>query len=199
MVVNTDPKPGRWILPLVILGMVAFTYFFVRELPEATTETTLIGADTTTTDPTSETTDPSSETTVPDPTAAYLDALDQAETELATLAVEMAAVNDGFDADPRTIEISEADDRLVVVADATQALLDSVSALTPPVGLETSHQAIVTALTTANTAATSALEGLRSTDTGALRRAAATAYQDATDEFSTEVANARTAAGATDA
>ena len=37
MAFNPDPKPGRWILPLVVLGMIAFTYFFVRELPEAST------------------------------------------------------------------------------------------------------------------------------------------------------------------
>src|SRR3970040_1221947 len=48
MAVNPDPKPGRWILPLVILGMVAFTYFFVRSLPEASPDTTLVSGPTTT-------------------------------------------------------------------------------------------------------------------------------------------------------
>ena len=47
MAVNPDPKPGRWILPLVILGMIAFTYFFVRSLPEASPNTTLAAGDTT--------------------------------------------------------------------------------------------------------------------------------------------------------
>ena len=31
MTSNYDPKPGRWMLPLVVLAMVAFTYLFVRE------------------------------------------------------------------------------------------------------------------------------------------------------------------------
>ena len=35
MALNADPKPGRWILPLVVLGMVAFTYFFVGAFTEA--------------------------------------------------------------------------------------------------------------------------------------------------------------------
>jgi hypothetical protein len=50
MALNPDPKPGRWILPLVVLGMVAFTYFFVRALPEGAEEpsdTTVSASDTT--------------------------------------------------------------------------------------------------------------------------------------------------------
>ena len=49
MAVNPDPKPGRWILPLVILGMIGFTYFFVRELPEASPDSTLVAQPTSTT------------------------------------------------------------------------------------------------------------------------------------------------------
>ena len=49
MAINPDPKPGRWILPLVVLGMVAFTYFFVRALPsgseEGATDTTIAASD----------------------------------------------------------------------------------------------------------------------------------------------------------
>ena len=56
---NPDPKPGRWILPLIIVGMVGFTYLFtnsidtVPEVPdnEATASTTT----TSTTEPGDET------------------------------------------------------------------------------------------------------------------------------------------------
>ena len=48
MAVNPDPKPGRWILPWSF-GMIAFTYFFVRSLPEASPDTTLAAGDTTST------------------------------------------------------------------------------------------------------------------------------------------------------
>ena len=54
MTTNYDPKPGRWMLPLVVLAMVAFTYLFVRELPasaggdsDESTTTTAFGATTT--------------------------------------------------------------------------------------------------------------------------------------------------------
>lgn len=49
-----DPKHGRWILPLVVLALVAFTYTFVNSLPPAeapTTTTVAAGGGTTTTEP----------------------------------------------------------------------------------------------------------------------------------------------------
>ena len=35
---NTDPKPGRLILPLVLIGMIATTYTFVQNATEVTIE-----------------------------------------------------------------------------------------------------------------------------------------------------------------
>ena len=56
---NPDPKPGRWVLPIVVLGMVAFTWFFVQRLspdeipedepPSTTTSTTTTAAPSATT------------------------------------------------------------------------------------------------------------------------------------------------------
>ena len=36
---KADPKPGRWILPLVIIGMVIFTYVFVGNIRDNTQPT----------------------------------------------------------------------------------------------------------------------------------------------------------------
>ncbi len=196
MAVNPDPKPGRWILPLVILAMIAFTYFFVRELPEASPDTTLVGQPTTTTVP------QSTETTVDggggelDPeTKAYLDELDEINTDLQLLTTEMVTVNDGFDTDPRDIEYEDAEARLEVVSQDTTDLSDRVTAMTVPPGLEVNHEALKTAVQFASLAAGDALDGLRSTDTGELRRAAIEAYVQATEDFDTEVTNAHNAAG----
>ena len=198
MAVNPDPKPGRWILPLVILGMIAFTYFFVRELPEASPDTTLAGQPTTTTAP------DSTETTVDgggselDPeTQAYLDELDEINADLQLLTTEMVTVNDGFDTDPREIEYEDAEARLEVVANDTNDLSDHVTVMTVPAGLEVNHEALKTAVQFAGLAAGDALDGLRSTDTGELRRAAVEAYVQATEDFDTEVTNAHNAAGDT--
>lgn len=197
MAVNPDPKPGRWILPLVILGMIAFTYFFVRSLPEASPDTTLVASPTTTpgTGATSTTTPGQPGGTVDDEAAAYLAELDRINGELAALDSELTQVNAGFDADPREIEYGDAESRMEEVANQAQALDEQVSALTPPAGLEANHEALTAAMRLAARAAGEALAGLQSTDPGDLRRAAVAAFTGAAADFDVEVENARSAAG----
>lgn len=199
MAVNPDPKPGRWILPLVILAMIAFTYFFVAALPEASPNTTLATAEgtTTTLGETTDTTEPGGGGPIDTETQAYLDELDAINSELQVLETELVTVNGQWDADPRDIEYSEIESRMVAVADDTQALADRVAALTVPEGLENNHNSVSAAIDQCAVTAAEALEGLRSTDTGEFRRAAVAAYVTAAADFDTEVQNTKNAAGAT--
>jgi hypothetical protein len=199
MAVNPDPKPGRWILPLVILGMIAFTYFFVSSLPEASPDTTLAagGSSTTTVPGQTSTTTPGGTGSVDDTTAAYIAELDRINGELQVLNTELVTVNTGFDADPREIEYDDAESRMEAVSEQAQTLSDAVSALTPPAGLEGNQDAIAAQATLAARAAAEALSGLRSTNPGELRRAAVSTFTTATTDFDVEVENARTAAGGT--
>ena len=196
---NPDPKPGRWILPLVILGMIAFTYFFVRELPEASTETTLVsGPGTTTTVPGdggggSTTQAPSA--LDPD-TQAYLDTVDAINAALTAQGTEIAAVNTGFNADPREIEYADAESRFEVVVTETTALAEQLRGLTPPAALAANHTTLQTNIDLATASATAALDGLRSTDTGEARNGAVDAYVQAAADFNTEVTNTHNAASA---
>jgi len=198
MAVNPDPKPGRWILPLVILGMIAFTYFFVRSLPEASPDTTLAAGDTSTTVPGGDgsTTVPANGGTVdPDAVQVYLGELERVSGELQVLNTELVTVNTGFDVEPREIEFSDAEPRMEATAAGAQTLSDEVAALTAPAGLEANHEAIVGRIAVAAQAADEALSGLQSTDPGDLRRAAVAAFTSAVADFEAEVANARAAAG----
>jgi hypothetical protein len=200
MAVNPDPKPGRWILPLVILGMIAFTYFFVRSLPEASPDTTLAAGGTTPTTVgeggATTTSVPGGTGSVPDAAAAYIGELDRINGEFQALNAELVAVNTGFDADPREIEFPDAEPRMEAVATSSQALSDQVAALVPPAGLEANQEAVAAAASLAARAAGEALSGLQSADPGDLRRAAVAAYTGAVTDFDVEVQNARTAAGA---
>ncbi len=200
MAVNPDPKPGRWILPLVILAMIGFTYFFVRALPEASPDSTLAGGAATTTslaDSTGTTTpDAGGGGPTDDTTRAYIDELDAVNAELQVLDTEMVTVNAGFDADPREILYPDAEARLETVATDTQALADRVAALTVPAGLETNQEALQSAIDFCAGSAQDALDGLRSSDTGELRRAALEVYTSSVSDFATEVQNTKTAAGA---
>ena len=200
MAVNPDPKPGRWILPLVILGMIAFTYFFVRSLPEASPDTTVVAGGTTPTTVgeggATTTSVPGGTGSVPDEAAAYIGELDRINGEFQALNAELVAVNTGFDADPREIEFADAEPRMEAVATGSQALSDQVAALVPPAGLEANQEALAAAASLAARAAGESLSGLQSADPGDLRRAAVTAYTGAVTDFDVEVQNARTAAGA---
>ncbi len=202
MAVNPDPKPGRWILPLVVLGMVAFTYFFVRELPEASTETTLVsGGDTPTTvgngdgngDQTSTT---QSQTPLDPAVQTYLDTVDGINEAFQVQQTELVAANDGFNADPRTVEYNDAETRFDAVVTATQALSDQLKALTPPAGLEGNQTNLQAAVDLGVISATEALAGLRSTDTGDRRNTAVDSYVQAVSDFGTEVTNTHNAANA---
>jgi len=197
MAVNPDPKPGRWILPLVILGMIAFTYFFVRSLPEASPDTTLAAGSSTTSPPdgASSTTVPGTGGTTADAVAVWLGELDRINGELQVLDTELVTVNTGFDAEPREIEYPDAESRVEAVATQAQALSDQVAALTAPEGLEANQEALAGQASLAARAADEALSGLRSTDPGDLRRAAVSAFTSAVADFDLEVENARTAAG----
>ncbi|MFZ0014967.1 MAG: hypothetical protein WAL25_12730 [Acidimicrobiia bacterium] len=203
MAVNPDPKPGRWILPLVVLGMIAFTYFFVRELPEASTETTLVaGPGTTTTVPGGDggddgsTTTSGSQTPLDPDTQAYLDTIDSINEELQVQRTEIVTVNDGFNADPREIEYSDAEDRFEAVVATTQGLADQLRDLTAPTALEANQATLQTAIDLATVSANEALAGLRSTDTGERRNTAVDSFVQASTDFDTEVTNTHNAAEA---
>ena len=197
MAVNPDPRPGRWILPLVILAMMAFTYLFVSELPEASPDTTLLsGSTSTTVADTIPTTLPSDTGgTVDNATQAYLDDLDEINAALQVLDTEIITVNDGFDADPRDVQYSDAESRIEAVATATHALADRIAGLTAPTGVEDNHQSLSAAIELCANAADETLAGLRSTDTGELRHAAVAAYTSSAGDFDVEIQNAKAAIG----
>ena len=197
MAVNTDPKPGRWILPLVILGMIAFTYFFVREIDAASSDSTLAagpGVTTTTLGDGVTTTTLAPGTDLDPETQAYLDALDAIDADLQLQRGELETVNGLFDQDPRGVEFSEAETRFEAVVTATQTLSTDLAALTVPLGLESNHTTLQTHIDAAVSAAGEALAGLRSTDTGEQRAAGVAAYVTAATDFNTEVTNTKNAA-----
>lgn len=201
MAVNPDPKPGRWILPLVILAMIAFTYFFVRALPEASTDTTLapVASDTTTTVPGNgdgpTTTTPGGQSQLDPETQAYLDEIDSINQELQVQRTELVTVNEAFNQDPREIEFPEAEDRFEAIVAATDELVTRQTDLVPPDALASSHQSLLTAIDLASDSISEALEGLRSTDEGQQRNSGVEAYVQAASDYDTGVTNTHNAAG----
>ncbi|MFO7298975.1 MAG: hypothetical protein DIU67_002130 [Actinomycetes bacterium] len=197
MAFNPDPKPGRWILPLVVLAMIAFTYYFVRELPQASADSTVPGGSTTTTTTPGDGTTSSTTAAEPDPAVqAYLDEIRQISAGLQEQNTALTEANSGFDATPRAVSYQDAVARFQAVQGATNELLTQLQGLTPPDSLAEPHQRLVNHLTEAARAATDALNGLTSDDPGTLRRNAVSAFTAAAEAFASEVASIESATGA---
>jgi hypothetical protein len=194
MAVNPDPRPGRWILPLVVLAMIAFTYFFVRELPEASPDTTPVSGGTTTTTSPDDTTTTTTSAIDPE-TLAYVEQVREIRDELESQREELEAANSGFDASPRTVQYQEAVSRFQAVVTATRALADRLEGLAPPEDFEPNHQVLLTDLSAAAGAAEDALAGLQSDDPGVIRRNSVEAFGNAVDSFVEEVGILEDAAG----
>ena len=193
MTSNYDPKPGRWMLPLVVLAMVAFTYLFVRELPSAASANEN-GENTGSTSSTTSTTGADGATTttggeVDATTQAYLDSLAGFQSTLANLQTELAAANAGWDANPKTITFDQAEEAFISVAEGAAALVGEVQAATVPAALVEAHNVVVAAAQQAADAGSQALAGLRapSPDTGEQRRAAVNAFDAAVTAFNDAV------------
>ena len=211
MVVNPDPKPGRWLLPLAVLAMFAFTFMFVRTLPEAEVEprpVTTAATGTTAEEGQEESTpvtegeeseeegapgETSTTTTLPAAVVSYLASIGALGEQLASLAAEVREVNSAWD--DKTITYAETEQRLVAVMEDAIVWQDNVVQLNAPSVLAASHQDMLAASTRAAVAATTLVEGLRSSDTGELRRGAAADFETAASAFLGAVQRANTTIG----
>ena len=161
MVMNPDPRPGRWLLPLVILGMMVFTYVFVQNLPAADGDTQDIGAsgvDVQTTTTTSEVTATTSTTAPPAVLSPevqdYLNQVATAETELLAFQAEMADINGRWDAEPRTLEYADGEALLTDLASRMATWATNLVAVVPPATLTDAHGVLTaTAQASADSAA----------------------------------------------
>lgn len=175
MDVKPDPKPGRWILPLVIVAMVGFTYVFVSSIEDSSGSAgdgdgVDIGGSTSTTMPVIDTTTPGDggEDIDLDPdTQAYVDTISAFSTDLDPIVADMVAANTAWDEEtatyPDTVAAFEA------AIDALEAWSGQVASSNAPASradLTDPHQAIKDAAAAPLDDARAALGFLQSSDTG---------------------------------
>ena len=197
MLSNPDPKPGRWVLPLVVLGMVLFTWVWVNRLeppdleePDSTTSTT---AETAAESPEApdQAQDPEEESTtttrIPPEVEVYLNNLADDRRTLAAVVAEMNAVNEEWDTrDVTGVTYGETEAALVSVAEQALVFSAAVELHRPPgaiAGLVDAHQVANDAAVAVAAAAEDVLAGLRAPDTGELRRAALVEFRAAAASF----------------
>ena len=198
---NPDPKPGRWILPLIIVGMVGFTYLFtnsidtVPEVPD--NEATASTSTTSTTEPDGATPTETTQPVVISPEIqAYIAGLDNFELSMADLGTRMNAANTAWD--DRSAGYSDTKDALTALIAEATTFADEVSAATPPAGeaeLALEHEKVISAAAAAKTAAENVYDGLVNSEGSAERIAALASFNTAVADFSSAIAAAKTVAG----
>ena len=98
---NEDPKPGRLVLPLVLIGMIATTYTFINRVAtnnnleiEPSVEEVVIEPDQ---EPVSEDTTTTTTTTLPGEVVAYLEEISSEKIQSIDLATKVLEANDKWD------------------------------------------------------------------------------------------------------
>lgn len=203
MNVNPDPRPGRWLLPLVVLGMVGFTYVFVNQLPgdgapTETTSDTVVGPTSSTSlpdgsepddaDPTATTTPPDTGAASPEVTA-YLEAMQAFNTELTGIQADLSAANAAWEEGGEG-SYSRAQDAFTEIRDRTATWRDQVVAVSVPEGLNATHEALVAAAEEAADQAAAALDGLVNAPGPEPRVQAVAAFDEAVASFGQALAAA---------
>jgi len=194
-----DPKPGRWILPLIIIAMVGFTYVFTSSitpsLPEVTVSTEGAVDDTTPADDGPIITDDTTVTTVDPEVTDYIGQLQAFEAELDTIATTLVEANAGWDA--RTLGYSDTKTAFQESAGSLGTWANGVSGSLAPASIGSllnPHQDIIDATVAPVEEAKKALDGLVNSESSVPRREAIQAFSIAVDVFKTKVAAAITLA-----
>ena len=183
---NSDPKPGRLILPLVLIGMIATTYTFINrvatnnsiEIVEEETTTTIvdqISEDTTTT---------STTTTIPEAVVDYLEEITGEKIQAIELGKKVLEANQRWDDKITTYQ--EAQQEFQEFIDDFSAFVEIVSVPGPPndnASLVSTHQEIVVLVNLINDDTIELLEGLTAPDTGERRQAALESFNNNLDQF----------------
>lgn len=201
---KADPKHGRWILPLVIAGLIGFTYLFVDALPPAAVDAgdptdTVVGGDPTdtTTDPTDDTggtDDTAASSTLAQDVAAFVAAIDDFDTRTAALATEAATINADWDA--RTIEFAAARDALSNLEVETSTLVSEINDTVAPADASEAWNVVLASAQTLQTAAADMLDGLVNSSTADQRLAALDTYTTTASDLAVGYDLARSAVGA---
>ena len=192
---NEDPKPGRLVLPLVLIGMIATTYTFINRVAtnndleiEPSVEQVIVEPDD---EPISEDTTTTTTTTLPGEVVTYLEEISSEKIQSIDLATKVLEANDKWDNEDITYQ--EAKDEFANFIEDAQQFVETVSEPGPPstfAGLIKSHEELKSLADLIYADTEELLEGLTSSDTGERRSTALdsfnnniTLFQEKVDEI----------------
>ena len=189
---NEDPKPGRLVLPLVLIGMIATTYTFINrvatnnnldlvQVDEVVVETTApetVAEDTTTT----------TTTTLPSEVVTYLEEISSEKIQSIDLATKVLEANDKWDNEDITYQ--EAKDEFANFIEDAEQFVETVSEPGPPstfAGLVKSHEELKSLAELIFADTEELLEGLTSSDTGERRSSALDSFNNNINLFQEKI------------
>ena len=184
---NQDPKPGRLILPLVLIGMIATTYTFINRVAEnnqleiieeqpVEQVQEVVDEDTTTISTTS--------TTLPSAYVEYLEEITAERIQAIELGKKVLEANDKWD--EKTITYQEAKQEFAELIDDAEVFANIIAEPGPPSefsNLVSSHNELITLVNLVYADTIELLAGLESSDTGEQRAAALNSFNTNLDEF----------------
>ena len=183
---NSDPKPGRLILPLVLIGMIATTYTFINRV--ATNNSIEIIEDTTTTTISTEasvdTTTTSTTTTLPEGVINYLEEITGEKIQVIELGKKVLETNQRWDDKVTTYQ--EAQQEFQEFIDDFEIYVQNFTNPGPPSSannLVSNHQELVIIAELIFEDTKELLEGLTAPDTGERRTAALDSFNSNLDLF----------------
>ena len=189
---NPDPKPGRLILPLVLIGMIATTYTFINrvatqndlELVESEEVTEEIS-----TEPVEETTtSTSTTTTIPEDVVKYLEEITGEKIQAIELGKKVLETNQRWD--DKTTTYQEAQQEFQEFIDDFSIFVETFTNPGPPntsSNLVANHDELVVLVNLIYSDTEELLEGLTAPDTGERRSSALDSFNSNLDLFINKV------------
>jgi len=189
---NDDPKPGRLVLPLVLIGMIATTYTFINRVSTENNleivQTDDVVVEITTPEAPLEDTTTTTTTTLPDEVVSYLEEISSEKIQSIDLATEVLEANDNWDNE--LITYQEAKDEFAEFIEDAQQFVETVAEPGPPstfAGLVKSHEELKSLAELIYADTQELLEGLTSSDTGQQRAAALESFNSNINAFQEKI------------
>ena len=189
---NEDPKPGRLVLPLVLIGMIATTYTFINRVTtnnnleiEPSVEQVVVEPEE---EPVSEDTTTTTTTTLPSEVVTYLEEISSEKIQSIDLATKVLEANDKWDNEE--ISYQEAKDEFAEFIQDANQFVETVSEPGPPstfAGLIKSHEELKSLAELIFLDTEELLEGLTSSDTGERRASALDSFNNNINLFQEKI------------
>jgi hypothetical protein len=189
---NPDPKPGRLILPLVLIGMIATTYTFINRV---TTNNNLevINVDNTAEEVVQEevvedTTTTSTTTTLPEGVVAYLEEIQAEKIQSVELGKKVLETNQRWDDKDTTYQ--EAQQEFEAFIDDSEQFVATVTNPGPPntnAILVANHEELKILVNLIYEDTKELLEGLTAPDTGERRSSALSSFNSNLGSFQQKI------------